>query len=270
VALAVVGVGSPALAAAPTTAKQPTHAASKVQPASKAQPAGKTKTAKAGKKKPPAQASKGPAVIPASLVDMQVINWVISTGDPHGLPFMVIDKVAAKVFLFDDKSQFVGAGPALVGAAFGDDSVPGVGDRELSDIPPSDRTTPAGRFVAGWGAASGGRQVLWVDYSAAISLHPVVTAHPEERRPQRLASKTPEDNRITYGCINVTPAFYNTVHKVFAKKNGIVYILPEDKTFEEVFAGFYAPPVAPPAPRAPELADPPTTDGTTLAKQGER
>ena len=129
--------------------------------------------------------------------------------------------------------------PALIGITAGDESSPGVGDRELSDIPPEERTTPAGRFVAKFGPASGNRRVLWVDYATAVSLHPVVTANKKERRLQRLKSLTPDDNRITYGCINVSAQFYKeVVRPLFADTTGIVYILPETKYLFEVFPAF--------------------------------
>ena len=152
---------------------------------------------------------------------------------------MVIDKVAAKVFLFDAQGQLVGATPALFGITAGDESAAGVGDRELSDIKPEDRTTPAGRFVAKFGRASGNRNVLWVDYATSISLHPVVTTNKKERRLQRLRSTTADDNRITYGCINVPAKFYqDIVRPLFTGTSGIVYILPESKYLFEVFPAF--------------------------------
>ena len=177
----------------------------------------------------------------ASDAALQVTNWVIASGDNRDLPFIVIDKVGAEIFVFDADGQFVGSTPALLGVTRGDDSTPGVGDRELSDIPVEDRTTPAGRFMAGYGPASGNRRVLWVDYETAISLHPVITANPKERRPQRLRSPTPKDNRITFGCINISPAFYtNVVRKLFRDEGGVVYILPETRSLAEAFPTFRA------------------------------
>src|SRR4029453_13205413 len=79
---------------------------------------------------------------------LSMISWVARSGDNQGLPFMVIDKGGAEVFVFDRAGVFMGATPALVGSAKGDHEVLGVGDRELSNIKPSERTTPAGRFVA--------------------------------------------------------------------------------------------------------------------------
>ena len=138
---------------------------------------------------------------------MQVMRWVSASGDNGGLPFMIIDKTAGEVFAFDAEGQPVGKAPALTGITPGDDTVPGVGDRELSKIPVADRTTPAGRFRAKFGPASGHRSVLWVDYADSVSLHPVITANPKEHRLQRINSPAPDDNRITFGCINVPTHF---------------------------------------------------------------
>jgi len=73
------------------------------------------------------------------------------SGDNRGLPFVIIDKVAAEVFVFGADGQLKGLAPALLGLARGDRSAPFVGDRELSRIRPQERTTPAGRFDAGFG-----------------------------------------------------------------------------------------------------------------------
>jgi hypothetical protein len=127
----------------------------------------------------------------------------------------------------------------LLGSTTGDESSPGVGDRELSEISPEERTTPAGRFVATFGWARGRERVLWVDYATAISLHPVVTGNRKQQRLKRLKSQTPDDNRITYGCINVPRRFYTkVVQPLFKDSTGIVYILPDTKPLTEVFLAF--------------------------------
>jgi hypothetical protein len=172
----------------------------------------------------------------AAAVTQQVANWVVSSRDNRGLPFVIVDKVNAKVFVFHASGQLRGAAPALLGLTVGDDSVPGIGERKLSGILPSERTTPAGRFVASLDRNLTGGEILWVDYEDAISLHPVITTNPQEQRAQRLASATPADNRISYGCINVPVAFFrNVVHPAFHASNGIVYVLPETRTAKEVF-----------------------------------
>ena len=163
-------------------------------------------------------------------------SWVMASHDNHDTPFIVIDKTSAKVFVFDADSRLVGATPALIGIAHGDDSAPGVGTKKLSAIAVRDRTTPAGRFAAHIGMASGNHEVLWVDYANAISLHSVVTANRKERRLERLNSPTAEDNRITFGCINVSASFYrDVVRPLFKPASGVVYILPETKPFGDVF-----------------------------------
>lgn len=169
----------------------------------------------------------------------QVTNWIVGSRDNGKLPFIVIDKVSARLFAFDAGGQPVGTAPVLIGITKGDESAPGVGDRELSNIPVEQRTTPAGRFVAKFGRAVGQhKRVLWVDYGDAISLHPVITANKKERRLQRLLSSTPDDNRITFGCINAPTSFYNNVVRpLFGEAGGIVYILPDSRGLIDVFPG---------------------------------
>ncbi len=173
----------------------------------------------------------------ASPETRRVAHWVLTSDDNHGLPFVIVDKKNARVFAFHANGQLRGAAAALLGSAIGDDSVAGIGERELSGISPDERTTPAGRFVASLDRNLRGREILWVDYAAAISLHPVIVGKPGERRAQRLATPTALDNRISYGCINVPAAFFrNVIHKAFTGTNGVVYVLPETRSPETVFA----------------------------------
>jgi hypothetical protein len=185
---------------------------------------------------------------------VQVADWVIASGDNGGLPFVIIDKVAAEVFVYGSDGQLRGAAPALLGLARGDNSTPGIGDRELSGIAPEERTTPAGRFLAGFGPAIGGQNVIWVDWETAISLHQVIRTDRQEQRLQRLLSPTPEDNRITYGCINVSAAFYkDVVRPAFTGTKGMVYILPETTPLKQVLPSFRPQPVTDAAQLEPGL-----------------
>ncbi|MBK5264955.1 MAG: L,D-transpeptidase [Alphaproteobacteria bacterium] len=165
-----------------------------------------------------------------------VANWVTASGDNRGLPFIVVDKVSARLFVFDGQSRILGTAPALLGLGRGDDTVPGIGQRKLATIRPAERTTPAGRFEAALGHDLE-QDILWVNYGAALSLHRVIVGKPADRRHARLASVTPLDNRISYGCINVPAHFYdNVVAPAFKGTVGIVYILPETKPITAVFA----------------------------------
>jgi len=183
----------------------------------------------------------------------EMASWVRATHDNADLPFVIVDKIDATVFVYGPDGQLRGAAPALLGLARGDDSTPGVGDKDLSAITPEERTTPAGRFVAGYGPARGGESVLWVDFATAISMHPVVTSNPREHRLERLQSPTVDDNRISYGCINLPADFYeDVVRPSFTGTRGIVYILPETRSLAEVFPGL------PTSER--QLAEAPSTD----------
>ena len=165
--------------------------------------------------------------------------WIVDSADNQGMPFMIVDKVNAQVLVFDTDGGLKGAASALLGLALGDDSTPGIGDRKLSTILPHERTTPAGRFVASLDRNLHGIEILWIDYSTALSLHRVVKGTPREQRAQRLASATPADKRISFGCINVPVNFYDkVVSPAFTGTNGVVYILPETRTAQEVFGSY--------------------------------
>jgi hypothetical protein len=175
----------------------------------------------------------------ASAEARHVADWAIDSGDHAGLPFAVVDKVHSRVFVFDASGRLRGAAPALLGAAQGDDAVPGIGERKMSAIRAEERTTPAGRFVASLEKSLHGDEILWVDYDAAIALHRVIATVPAERRLQRLASLVPADRRITYGCINVPVKFFdNVVAPIFRGGGGIVYVLPETRAPREVFRSY--------------------------------
>ena len=168
-----------------------------------------------------------------------IADWALDSGDNAGMPFVVIDKVNVRVFVFDAQGRLRGASPVLLGLARGDHSIPGIGTRKLSTIRPEERTTPAGRFVAALDKSLAGEEILWVDYDSGVALHRVIATVPKERRLQRLESSLPVDHRITFGCINVPVKFYETVvSPVFTGTSGIVYVLPESRPVREVFGSY--------------------------------
>ena len=172
----------------------------------------------------------------ASSEARQVAQWVGDSGDNQGLPFVLIDKVAARVFVFNAAGELQGNDAALLGSARGDKTAEGIGELSLSAIRPEDRTTPAGRFVAHLDKDIHGRGLLLIDYDASIALHPVVPGTALEQRAKRLRSETPDDNRISFGCINVPPAFYEkVVRPAFTGTAGVVYILPETSAAGDYF-----------------------------------
>ncbi len=166
-------------------------------------------------------------------------DWVLDSGDNRRMPFLIVDKAQARVFVFDAAGQLRGAASALLGLAVGDDSVPGIGTRALSSIRPEERTTPAGRFEAALDRNLQGEEIVWVDYDTAISLHRVITSNAQERRAQRLDTASPLDNRISYGCINVPVKFFDKVIiPAFSGTSAIVYVLPETRSAHQVFGSY--------------------------------
>jgi hypothetical protein len=168
----------------------------------------------------------------------RLADWIAESGDAEGRDFVLIDKKGAHVYAFDKDARLRDSSPALLGYAVGDDTAPDIGARPLDQVLPSEKTTPAGRFVGERGHNARNEDVVWVDYDAAVSMHRVLTTNPQERRLERLASPTIDDNRVSFGCINLPVAFYeNTIRPLFANQRAIVYVLPEVKPLEEVFGG---------------------------------
>ena len=171
-----------------------------------------------------------------------VANWVADSRDNQKLSFVIIDKKHTRVYVFDSSAMLIGATPVLLGAAPGDDSVVGIGQRPMDEVLPHERTTPAGRFMGEPGRNTFGEDVIWVDYDAAVSMHRVRIKDPKERRLERLASLTTDDNRISFGCVNIPVAFYeNVLSPEFKARYGVVYVLPEVKSVLDVFPTAYDP-----------------------------
>lgn len=165
----------------------------------------------------------------------RVARWVLASRDNAGLPFLLVDKVNAQVLAFNGTGQLQGMTPALLGMARGDRLL-APNDAPMSAMPPQVRITPAGRFVSKLALDSLGKELLVLDYDASISLHAVVKGTPEEARAERLRSATAQDNRISFGCINVPAAFYSTiVSPAFTRTKGIVYVLPETSPASALF-----------------------------------
>jgi hypothetical protein len=175
-----------------------------------------------------------PQPLPADV--QRLLAWVQQRHDNTSMPFAMVDKPRARIYVFDADGRLQGDAPVLLGAARGDDSVPGIGDRPMSQIRPEERTTPAGRFIAEPGVNAKGEDIVWVDYDAAVSMHRVRTANKAEQRLRRLATPTTSDNRISYGCINLPAAFYDRfVASTLGRHKSVVYVLPDQRPLQQVF-----------------------------------
>ncbi len=192
-------------------------------------------TARLAASRPPAVVLADPRIADfgehlASADARRVADWVAQVQDNRRLPFVILDKRDARVFVFDAGAHLIDASPVLLGAAAGDDAVVGIGKRPIAEVRPEERTTPAGRFVSQPGRNASGEDVVWVDYDTAVSMHRVRPIDPNERRLERLASNDPAQRRISYGCINVPVAFFDGVIKpVLGVQPAVVYVLPETR-----------------------------------------
>jgi hypothetical protein len=166
-------------------------------------------------------------------------NWIVATRDHQKHAFILVDKKEARAYVFTPEGRLKASAPVLLGASPGDDLPPGVAEKDVTQITPQEKLTPAGRFVAEPGVNADNEDVIWVDYDAAISMHRVRPQVKRERRLERLATLATEDNRISFGCINLPVSFYEDVARPIVKQHGaIVYVLPETRSVQQVFGAY--------------------------------
>ena len=70
-------------------------------------------------------------------------------------------------------------------------------------------------------------------------MYRVRTANPAERPLESLATPALDDNRISYGCINVPVVFYEAcIRPHFVANRAIVYVLPAVASVRQVFGSY--------------------------------
>ena len=167
----------------------------------------------------------------------RMVDWVLQSGDARGKPFAIVDKVAARLYVFEADGRLAGHTPALLGSAPGDHIVPGVGTvTQTGHVPPDMRTTPAGRFEAAPGENNPGEHVIWVDYDSAFAIHRLRPGFAYQARASRLAGQQASGMRVSWGCVVVPVPFYrDVVEKVLGRSRSVVYVMPEARTLQTVF-----------------------------------
>ena len=166
-----------------------------------------------------------------------VAHWVMQSADHLGLPFAVVDKKGAQLYVFDAEGRLSGATPALLGQAVGDESAPDVGAHtQAGEVPMHERTTPAGRFISRPVQNLNGEHVVWVDYAAAFAIHRLRPGASLRSREARLASASADDNRASLGCVVVPAAFYEqVVQPLLGRNRAVIYVLPEKRSVRDLF-----------------------------------
>lgn len=167
----------------------------------------------------------------------EVAAWVQASDDAGGKPYLIVDKKAARLFVFEADGRLLAATPVILGAAVGDSSTPGVGERaQNGTLTPEDKTTPAGRYVTQPGRNIDGEHVVWLDYGEALALHRLRPGRSYKTRAARLASSQPQERRLSLGCVVVPVDFYlDVVQPLLGSRSGVVYVLPETQSARELF-----------------------------------
>lgn len=177
------------------------------------------------------------AVAGASADARYVEHWIHEKGDDHGRPFAIVDKKAARIYVFGAGGKLVGASPTILGLARGDVPVPGAGQKDPSQLLPYERKTPAGRFESQPGRNLSGEAVVWIDYDTGIAIHRVRPGHSLAQRLHSLGTSSVDDKRLSLGCVVVPESFFtDTVLPVLGHSHGTVYVLPEDGPVRAMFA----------------------------------
>ena len=163
-------------------------------------------------------------------------DWVLAAADHQGRPFAIVDKRAARIYVFDAKGALIGTSPVLLGVAAGDTAVADIATRAPASLAHFERTTPAGRFASEPGRNDKGEAIVWVDYDAAFAIHRLRPGTARERRAERLASLAIDDKKISAGCVIVPVAFYDRViQRSLGTQRGVVYVLPETRPVQSLF-----------------------------------
>ena len=174
-----------------------------------------------------------------------VEHWIREQGDDHGRPFAIVDKKAARIYVFGAGGQLVGSSSTILGLARGDVAIPGAGQKDPSQLLPYERRTPAGRFESQPGKNIHGESVVWVDYDTGIAIHRVRPGRSQTQRLHSLASDGTDDKRLSLGCVVVPEAFFSQiVLPTLGHSHGTVYVLPEDGPVTALFAEPGAAPAA--------------------------
>ncbi|MDQ5971191.1 MAG: hypothetical protein QG566_137 [Patescibacteria group bacterium] len=156
-------------------------------------------------------------------------------------PYVIADKPTATVFIFDSQNNIIAKFPALFGQAKGE--APNSADAN-SDIAGSGATTPAGSYKMSLGKNMKAQdlnlyngKIFRIEGTSNLAFHITYPGELAERT-KALKTKTTEDNRMSWGCINISEEnFDKYVTPYLSKDNQKLYITPDNQneTFNPKF-----------------------------------
>jgi len=184
----------------------------------------------------PGEPASALAAVDASADARYVEHWIHEKGDDHGRPFVIVDKKAARIYVFGAGGALVGMSSTILGQSRGDIPVPGAGQKDPSRLLPYERKTPAGRFESQPGRNLHGEPVVWVDYDTGIAIHRVRPGISQMQRDNSLATEDPNNKRLSLGCVVVPEQFFwSVILPTLGHVHGMVYVLPEDGPVQAMF-----------------------------------
>jgi hypothetical protein len=146
----------------------------------------------------------------------QVAQWAVATQDHAGLPFIVVDKLEARIYAFDPQGRLRGNAPVMLEASPGDEATA--------------PATPAGRFVADTFASARAGAIVWVNADTQLALHVLPSAQSPARGLQR-----PAQSRVAEGSLHVASDFYRECLEGLQSQPSIAYVLPETVPLDQMF-----------------------------------
>lgn len=146
--------------------------------------------------------------------------------------YIIVDKPSATLYVFNEENELVETMPVLLGKTKGEEP----NTANANDKKALGSTTPAGKYKLGKVAENYSKKdsieyqgrLLQVLGDGPISIH---MTYPKEfkERTKALNSKTVNDNRMSWGCMNISPEnFDKYIKPYFNKGNQTIFITPDD------------------------------------------
>lgn len=142
--------------------------------------------------------------------------------------YYIVDKPTATIYAINSNGKGIASSPVILGATKGE--IPNTADTE-KPLYNQIATTPAGKFelihsdIDSTIYKGKSLALLGTDY---LAIH-IVYPDPEEykKRIKALKTSTPNDNRISWGCINVSENFWTSSIAPYAKNGSTIFITPD-------------------------------------------
>lgn len=145
--------------------------------------------------------------------------------------YIIVDKPSATLFVVGSDKKLISQMPVLLGQTKGE--TPNRADPE-SDIA-IEATTPAGKYTMGRLGINDEDQVLYkgkifsIYGSKGLRVH-ITYPLEKEKRMKALNTPTPNDNRLSWGCINIGEEMWTKLEGNIKDRGTCMFITPDDPT----------------------------------------